>query len=476
MSDSADLNEIATTESIKIIETDKKDCDEGEYLVNFEHKFRTALPKSMVDRSASSIWAILKQCVDKELYRFSLPIMWNEPLSLLQRACENANYSDELLNKASKMSDACERMKMVAAFVVSSTSIHVHRLSKPFNPLLGETYEYTSDESKFRMVCEQVSHHPPISAYYAESIRPTQNENKVRWAYHGSINPFMKINFLHACIEAYPEGIQTVELPEHDEVYTWHNLKVTAHNIVLGKMWFEQTGRIEIINHKLNIKCVMDFKPYSWFSRSLNRVEGYILDKNDKKIALLNGKWDEFFYATNNVTKSSEFFKRTESLQDSSKFKKSSSTSSLNEKDITLLWKGDVSQAEQNLFNQFYNFSKFTLGLNELYPGLEKPVKILTKEEGLSKSVSLGPIPPTDSRYRPDLRHFDDGDFNKATDEKHRVEEKQREKRQKNSNFQANWQPLWFDKKQHDSATDEETFTFNHKYWKRDFSKCPHLY
>ena len=65
MSDSADLNEIATTESIKIIETDKKDCDEGEYLVNFEHKFRTALPKSMVDRSASSIWAILKQCVDK---------------------------------------------------------------------------------------------------------------------------------------------------------------------------------------------------------------------------------------------------------------------------------------------------------------------------------------------------------------------------------------------------------------------------
>ena len=78
--------------------------------------------------------------------------MWNEPLSLLQRACENANYSDELLNKASKMSDACERMKMVAAFVVSSTSIHVHRLSKPFNPLLGETYEYTSDESKFRMV------------------------------------------------------------------------------------------------------------------------------------------------------------------------------------------------------------------------------------------------------------------------------------------------------------------------------------
>ena len=139
-------------------------------------------------------------------------------------------------------------------------------------------------------VCEQVSHHPPISAYYAESIRPLEREDKVRWKYYGSVNPFMKINFLHACVEAYPEGIQTVELPEHGETYTWHNLKVTAHNIVLGKMWFENTGRVELVNHKLNLKCVMEFKPYSWFSKQFNRVEGYIVDESDTKVALLNGK------------------------------------------------------------------------------------------------------------------------------------------------------------------------------------------
>lgn len=479
--------EILSTESIKL-ETDqiskketgvvsnKNESSEEEYLSDFKHKFRTTLSKPMIDRGASSAWAILKQCVDKELYRFSLPIIWNEPLSLLQRACENARYSDELLNQASKMKDPCERMKMVAAFLVSSTSIHVHRLAKPFNPLLGETYEYTSTDSNFRMVCEQVSHHPPITAYYSESFRPSKVD-KIRWKYYGSVNPFMKINFMHACVECYPEGIQTVELPEHDEVYTWQNLKVTAHNIILGKLWFEQTGRIELINHKLNMKCVMDFKPYSWFSKSLNRMEGYIVDKKNTKIALLNGKWDEFLYATNKVSKSTEFFKRTESLMDNhNKFKKSNSNSSLKDEDITLLWKGADSQAEENLYKEFYNFSDFTLCLNELYPEIQKPVKLLVKEEGMSKSIMMGPIAPTDSRYRTDLRYFDDGMLSEATTEKNRLEEKQREKRHSDPKFQENWKPLWFDKMSHHVVNEEETFIFNQNYWKRDFSKCPDIY
>jgi hypothetical protein len=55
-----------------------------------EQKNRKELPHEMVDRSKLSIWSILRQCVDKELYRFTIPIIWNEPLSLLQRmaVCE----------------------------------------------------------------------------------------------------------------------------------------------------------------------------------------------------------------------------------------------------------------------------------------------------------------------------------------------------------------------------------------------------
>lgn len=52
-------------------------------------------------------------------------------------------------------------------FAVSALASNWERLGKPFNPLLGETYEYQNDD--FRIVCEQVSHHPPVSAFHADS-------------------------------------------------------------------------------------------------------------------------------------------------------------------------------------------------------------------------------------------------------------------------------------------------------------------
>ena len=148
------------------------------------YKFRTGLPSPMVDRSKVSIWSILKQCVDKELYRFTIPIVWNEPTSLLQRMAENMKYSNILLDKACELKNPIDRMKYVAGFLVSSTSVHHNRLSKPFNPLLGETYEYVCTENNFRICCEQVSHHPPISAYYSESIKHS-SDSKSKWKYYG---------------------------------------------------------------------------------------------------------------------------------------------------------------------------------------------------------------------------------------------------------------------------------------------------
>lgn len=45
----------------------------------------------------------------------------------------------------------------------------IYRHSKPFNPLLGETYELVNKEEGYYVVTEQVSHHPPITAMHAES-------------------------------------------------------------------------------------------------------------------------------------------------------------------------------------------------------------------------------------------------------------------------------------------------------------------
>jgi hypothetical protein len=69
-----------------------------------------------------------------------MPAALCEPLSLLQRFTENVYYS-HLLDKAAMSVDPCKRMEYVAAYAVTGISANIDRLSKPFNPLLGETYE-----------------------------------------------------------------------------------------------------------------------------------------------------------------------------------------------------------------------------------------------------------------------------------------------------------------------------------------------
>jgi len=80
---------------------------------------------------------------------------------------ESAEYCDNLLDKASGENDSIIRLAFVSTFMMSRFCTAVSRLQKPFNPLLGETYELVTN--KFRLITEQVSHHPPITAYHIEA-------------------------------------------------------------------------------------------------------------------------------------------------------------------------------------------------------------------------------------------------------------------------------------------------------------------
>ena len=115
-----------------------------------------------------SLWNIIKDMIGKDLTRISLPVFLNEPLSGLQKACEDLEYV-QLVNEAAKCPKGSkERMMFMTAFVVSFYSSVAYRTKKPFNPLLGETYEYACPEEGWRYFSEKVWHHPTIAAGYAE--------------------------------------------------------------------------------------------------------------------------------------------------------------------------------------------------------------------------------------------------------------------------------------------------------------------
>lgn len=75
---------------------------------------------------------------------------------MLQRLTEDLEYH-HLLDKAVHCASSVEQMCLVAAFSVSSYSTTVHRVAKPFNPMLGETFELDRlEDMGLRSLCEQV--------------------------------------------------------------------------------------------------------------------------------------------------------------------------------------------------------------------------------------------------------------------------------------------------------------------------------
>uniref|UniRef100_A0A663EAR2 Oxysterol-binding protein n=1 Tax=Aquila chrysaetos chrysaetos TaxID=223781 RepID=A0A663EAR2_AQUCH len=444
--------------------SEEKVCGSGESLSNGIKKHRTSLPSPMFSRNDFSIWSILRKCIGMELSKITMPVIFNEPLSFLQRLTEYMEHT-YLIHKASSLSSTTERMQCVAAFAVSAVASQWERTGKPFNPLLGETYELIRDDLGFRLLSEQVSHHPPISAFYAEGLN---ND----FVFHGSIYP--KLKFWGKSVEAEPKGTMTLELLEHSEAYTWTNPTCCVHNIIVGKLWIEQYGNVEITNHKTGEKCVLSFKPCGLFGKELHKVEGYIQDKSKKKLCALYGKWTECLYSVDPAT--FEAYKKNDkkSAEEKKSSKQMGNTEEPDEMPLPdsesvyvipgsiLLWK--ITPRPPNSA-QMYNFTSFAMALNELDKEME--------------SV----IPKTDCRLRPDIRAMENGEIDLASEEKKRLEEKQRTARKNRSKSEEDWKtshpssqsPRWFHQGPN-PYTGTQDWLYSGNYWDRNYFNLPDIY
>ncbi|KAJ8272627.1 hypothetical protein GJAV_G00091460 [Gymnothorax javanicus] len=430
---------------------------------NGTKKRRTSLPAPMFSRNDFSIWSILKKCIGMELSKIAMPVVFNEPLSFLQRLTEYMEHT-YLIHQANISSDSVERMKCVAAFAVSAVASQWERTGKPFNPLLGETYELVREDLGFRLMSEQVSHHPPVSAFHAEGLNKD-------FVFHGSIYP--KLKFWGKSVEAEPKGIITLELPKHNEAYTWTNPTCCVHNIIVGQLWIEQYGNVEVINHKTGERCSLTFKPCGLFGKELHKVEGYILDKSKKKLCALYGKWTECLYTVDPV--SFDAHKKTD--KKNTEDKKSNKPAAPDEEaeempppeaetvqvipGSELLWR-IAPRPEHSA--EMYAFSTFAMQLNEVHEDME------------------GVIPKTDCRLRPDIRAMENGDIDLASEEKKRLEEKQRASRKNRSKSEEDWKTRnpapccrWFHQGSN-PHTGSQDWLYTGGYWDRNYSNLPDIY
>nr|CDS32970.2 oxysterol binding protein 1 [Hymenolepis microstoma] len=421
---------------------------------------RTSIPPK--PNISLNLWSFLSNCIGKELTKIPMPVNFSEPLSMLQRLSENFEYS-YVLDRAAACTNPVEQLAYVSAFVVSSYASTALRVAKPFNPLLNETYECDrTDDLGWRSVAEQVSHHPPVAAFHCES------DLWYTW-FDFSISTKFRGRYLQIKVN----GVCHLVFRKTGYHYTWTKIPLTVHNIIVGRLWIENSGEIDIINHTTGDKCHLTFKQYSYFSSEVpRRVTGAVTDKTGKVHGIIGGTWDEFIEYAPVIT---------------------DSTGSSNKHVIETgppiqLWRVSPLPPEAE---KMYNFTQFAMQLND------KP----ENEPNLC---------PTDSRLRPDQRLMEDGSWDEANAEKVRLEEKQRMRRRQMAlkllgtdeaesatavgssavssaplpaalmdTLDQTHKPLWFEKVV-DEDTGLETMKFNGKYWKskekNDWSMCPDLY
>ncbi|CAD5114248.1 DgyrCDS3388 [Dimorphilus gyrociliatus] len=250
---------------------------------------RKRLPVPMFSRNNTSIFSLLRQCIGKDLSKITMPVTFNEPLSFLQRLSEYLE-SSYLIDNASDSTDPIHRMEFVTAFAVSALSSNHERLGKPFNPLLGETYELVREDLGFSLVAEQVSHHPPISAFHAESSSYT---------FSGSISPAVK--YTGKNVDIRPEGFVTLHLKKWNETYVWSNIACRVHNIFIGKLWIEHYGKMKINCVETGWSSELEFhKSYKdsfWSSHLYHIVDGHLYDEKQQKKRSFCGQWIDCLYS-----------------------------------------------------------------------------------------------------------------------------------------------------------------------------------
>ncbi|KAH7383259.1 Oxysterol-binding protein-domain-containing protein [Pyrenochaeta sp. MPI-SDFR-AT-0127] len=334
-----------------------------------------------------SLIAFFRKNVGKDLSTIAMPVSANEPTSALQRLAEQLEYSELLDSAVTAAPGTGERLVYMAAFAISCFSnmrVKDRAIRKPFNPMLGETYELVREDKGYRFFAEKVVHRPVRMACQAEAQE---------WTFIQSPTPVQK--FWGKSAELNTDGRVRIFLHGSGEHYSWTIATSYLRNVIAGEKYVEPSGTMTIISETTGAKAVCTFKAGGMFAGRSEDVSVQVFDGTGSVLPMgAAGKW----------TSSLEFTSNGQPIGKT-------------------VWKvGDlVDKAEKH-----YGLTTFAAALNQVTP------------------IEENHIAPTDSRFRPDQRALEDGDLDRAEALKARLEERQRARRRVMEEHGEEWKPRWF--------------------------------
>ncbi|XP_052215896.1 oxysterol-binding protein-related protein 11-like isoform X3 [Dreissena polymorpha] len=258
-----------------------------------------------VEEHKSIILHLLSQLkLGMDLTKVVLPTFILERRSLLELFADCMAHPDVFL-RITNLPDPEDRMMAVLEWYL--TSFHAGRqgsiAKKPYNPIIGETFHCswkippedvgTTRDSPYLMTytAEQVSHHPPVSAFYFECPDRNVCINASIWT---------KSKFMGMSIGVVMVGKVVLKLLDFDEEYVFSLPSAYARSI-LTTPWVEMGDKIQMTCAKTNMSASVTFHTKPFYGGRLHKVTAEVKNGNTGNISCkVQGEWNssfEFTYA-----------------------------------------------------------------------------------------------------------------------------------------------------------------------------------
>ncbi|KAJ1734498.1 Oxysterol-binding protein 4 [Coemansia biformis] len=216
----------------------------------------------------------------------------------------SAHWNDypKVLADITQADSSEERMRRVARWFVSTLYGSYNKRvaesntgeKKPFNPILGEQFLATWEDAECgetKFICEQVSHHPPVSALYFENAKA---------GIYGSGHFSQKSKFKGMTMKVVQEGRVTLRMRNSDEIYclTLPNLNICS--IITGRPFLEMSSTTFIRSSK-GYTAEFHWHTKPWLYGEYHKFDGKIFrdaapklvpdGPGQEQLFTLKGKW-----------------------------------------------------------------------------------------------------------------------------------------------------------------------------------------
>lgn len=246
------------------------------------------------------LWHIITQLrPGMDLSKVTLPTFILEPRSFLEKMADYYYHCD-LLNDAIQIEDPVLRMTNIVKWYLSGFYKVPNGAKKPYNPILGEKFRCFWDSprtnSRTFFIAEQVSHHPPVTAFHVSNRKD---------GYVINCSLLSRSKFGGNSVSAILDGKAKLHLINRNETYTISMPFANCRGILLGSLTMELGGKVEISCRETNCRCEIDFKlaPVWAGASSYNSLTGKIIS-DGQLFHTFEGHWDKKISMTDKRTNS----------------------------------------------------------------------------------------------------------------------------------------------------------------------------